>query len=349
VWRERARGAVVDPHTRALGGLEQLRAVREPPAMFHLTGTTFDNAAPREALFSMPITGWLRSPQGAVPGGLLAIPADGALGCAIHTELAAGTAYTTAELSITYLRPVRVGGLVQAHGHALHVGRRLALSSCDITDPDGVLLAHATSRCIVFRSPDDAPTRSGTAPPPPPEADDGEAGDAVDPFLREPSGTVLEQEVWSSMSGLDVLRAQIAGTLPPPPLHHLLGLTPVSAEEGRAECVMPMTRWLNTPWGWPQGGFIAVLADTALGMAVQTTMAAATAFAQIDLKVNYLRPVAPDGKLLHARATVAYRGRSLAVVTAELHDEAGRRVALATGSAQILAGRAASLEAGAEL
>ncbi len=343
MWRERARGATVDAKTRALGGLEQLRAVRAQPAMFHLTGTTFDSAAPREAVFSMPITGWLHSPQGAVPGGLLAIPADGALGCAIHTELAAGTAYTTAELSITYLRPARVGGRVQASGRALHVGRSLALSSCDITDTNGTLLAHATSRCIVFGSPADAPTRSGTAAPPPAPTDGQHLGSDVDPFLRPPTGTVLEQAVWDSMSGLDVLRAHIAGTLPPPPLHHLLGLTPVSAEEGSAECVMPVTGWLNTPWGWPQGGFIAVLADTALGMAVQTTVPAATAFAQIDLKVNYLRPVAADGSLLHARATVVHRGRSLAVATVQLTDEAGRLVALATGSAQILVGRKASL------
>ena len=343
--RERARGATVDARTRELGGLEQLRAVREKPAMFHLTGTTFDSAAPGEALFSMPITGWLRSPQGAVPGGLLTIPADGALGCAIHTGLAAGTAYTTAELSITYVRPARVGARVQAHGRALHVGRSLALSSCDITDPEGVLLAHATSRCIVFGSPADAPQRSGMAPPPPAGAHGDEPGSDVDPYLREPSGTVLEQAVWNSMSGLEVLRAHIAGTLPPPPLHHLLGLTPVQADEGGAECVMPLTGWLNTPWGWPQGGFIAVLADTALGMAVQTTIPPASAFAQIDLKVNYLRPVAPDGSLLHARATVAHRGRSLAVATAEIVDESGRRVAMATGSAQVLSGRSASLEA----
>jgi uncharacterized protein (TIGR00369 family) len=346
VWRERAHGATVDAHTRALGGLEQLRAIRDMPAMFHLTGTTFDRAAPREAWFSMPITGWLRSPQGAVPGGLLAIPADGALGCAIHTELAAGTAYTTAELSITYLRPVRVGARVQAHGRALHVGRSLALSSCDLTAPDGALLAHATSRCILFRSPEGAPTGGGTAAPQAP-ADHGQRAPVdIDPFLREPSGEVLDQAVWDRLSGLEVLREQIAGRLPLPPLHHLLGLTPVTAEAGTAECVMPVTGWLNTPWGWPQGGFVAVLADTALSMSVQTTVAAATAFAQVDLKVNYLRPVAPDGSLLRAHASVAHRGRSLAVATAAVFDEAGRRVALATGSAQILAGRPASLAGG---
>ncbi|MDQ6847252.1 MAG: PaaI family thioesterase [Candidatus Dormibacteraeota bacterium] len=139
----------MDEETRALGGLEQLRALRAPPAMFHLTGITFDSAAPREAEFSMPITGWLRAPQGAVPGGLLAVPADGALGCAIHTDLAAGTMYTTAELSITYLRPARVGVRAHATGHAIHVGRSLALSSCNVTDAGGALLAYATSRCLV--------------------------------------------------------------------------------------------------------------------------------------------------------------------------------------------------------
>ncbi len=64
MWREPARGATVDERTRGLAGLEQLRAVREQPGMFHLTGTTFDSASPREATFSMPVTGWLRSPQG---------------------------------------------------------------------------------------------------------------------------------------------------------------------------------------------------------------------------------------------------------------------------------------------
>jgi uncharacterized protein (TIGR00369 family) len=343
VWRERPRGATVDAATQALGGLEQLRAISAPPALYHLTGTTFDSAAPREAFFSMPVTGWLRSPQGAVPGGVLAVPGDSALGCAIHTELPAGTAYTTAELSITYLRPIVVGERVHAHGRALHVGRSLALSNCDITDGAGALVAHATSRCALFGTARTAPAGSGTAPPPLPAAAGDQPSIELDPFERTPAGTVLGQAVWDVTSGLDVLREQIAGRLPAPPLHHLLGLTPIAADDGRADCVMPVTGWLSTPWGWPQGGFIAVLADVALGMAVQTTVRSGSAFAPVDLKVNYLRPVAADGSLLQASATVVHRGRSLAVAGAEIRDARGRLVALATGSAQILPGRSASL------
>lgn len=342
VWREQPRGATLDAATLSLSGLDQLKAMSSPPGLYHLTGSTFENAQPREAEFSMPITGWLRSSQGAVPGGMLAVPGDGALGCAIHTELTQDYSYTTAEISFTYLRPLRVGTRVHARGRAQHVGRRLAFSTCDITDDAGRLVAYGTSRCSVF---DNAasPLRGGNATPPPTPADGDPATTDVDPFEREPAGVVLDQSVWDTNSGLDVLRGQIAGTLPAPPLHHILGIAPVAAAEGSAECVMPLTAWLNTPWGWPQGGFVAVLADTAVAMAVQTTVPAGTAFASVDLKVNYLRPIAATGGLLHARASVVHRGRSLAVATAELTDANGRRVALATGSAQILPGRPAAL------
>lgn len=341
VWRERPRGATISVDVLGLGGLEQLNAIGERPGMYHLTGTTFDAARPREAEFSMPVTGWLRSPQGAVPGGLLAVPADGALGCAIHSDLRPGTAYTTAELSITYLRSLRLGSRVRALGRALHVGSTLAFSTCEVTDDAGRLMAYATSRCSVF-STGSPPSRGGTAKPAALGTDGDAPTDPRDPFLREPAGSVIEQAVWDSRSGIDVLSAQRDGALPQSPLHHLLGIAVVDVGESRAECVMPLTGWLATPWGWPQGGFIAALADIALGMAVQTTVAAGTAFAPVDLKVNFLRPASLDG-LLHARAEVVHRGRSLAVATVRVTDDDGRVVALAGGSAQILPGRPAAL------
>ena len=344
VWREPPRGATIDPAALSLPGLEQIRAVTSRPAMSRLTGTTFDSAGPHTATFSMPATGWLLTSQGAIPGGMLAVPADGALGCAIQTDLPAGRGYTTAELSLTWLRPVRRGGRVTARALSRHVGRRLGFSACDITDASGALVAHATTRCSVFDLGGGTLSRSGTATPPPrTDADQGSTDDLPDPFERAVAGEVLDQSTWDTCDGLTVLREQIAGRLPWPPLHHLLGLMPIAVSEGSAECVMPLTGWLATPWGWPQGGFVAVLADAALATAVQTTVPAGTAFATVDLKVNFLRPVAGDGSLLHARATVVHRGRTLAVARAELSDEQGRRVAMATGSAQILAGRPAAL------
>ena len=339
IWAETPYGAVITDEVRALSGLDQLRAIRARPALYHLTGTTFDGAAPGEATFSMPITGWLRASQGLVPGGMLAVVADGALGCAVHTELRAGQSYTTAQLSMTFLRPVTVGTRVTAAGRALHVGRTLALSDCEVRDETGALIAHGTSRCIVFGG-SGSPSRGGTAlgAPAAPEPPAG----AVDPFEREPAGSVLGADVWDSLSGQVVLERQVEGRLPAPPLHHLLGIAPVAAGEGQAECVMPLTGWLATPWGWPQGGFLAAMADCALGMAVQTTVPAGTGFAGVDIAVNYIRGVAADGSLLRAHARVLHRGRSLAVATVEIVDARGRLVVLATGSAQILEGEAAA-------
>jgi uncharacterized protein (TIGR00369 family) len=70
-------------------------------------------------------------------------------------------------------------------------------------------------------------------------------------------------------------------------------------------------------------------------------------FAPLDLKVNYLRPVPPDGGLMSARATLVHRGRSMAVATAELTNENGKRIALASSSNMLLPGRPWSDLAGA--
>jgi len=337
VWRERPRGGVIGGDALAVSGLEQLRMVGDRPGMSHLTGVTFDRAEERLAWFSLPVSEWLRASQGLVPGGVLALPADGALGCAIHTMLPAHTVYTTAELSLTYLRRVPLGERLTAQGRALHVGRTLGFSECDITGGDGSLVAHATSRVLILE-PDNAGT-SGTARPRPLPAEGDVNDDPLDPWERPVAGAILDGDTLQRLSGVELLRGQVTGEIAPPPLHHLFGIMPVVADEGRVEVVMPVTSWMATPWGWAQGGFTALLCDVAVGMAVQTTVPAASSYANVDLKVNYLRPLVPDREVVRALATVVHRGRSLAIANVEVVDREGRRLALATGSAQILSPR----------
>ena len=98
----------------------------------------------------MPLTGWLRSPQGAISVGPLAIPADAALALAIISTLRAGDQLTTSELSLRMLAPARPGGLVIARGSLLHARRTIALSEVTLTDEHGRLLAHGTSLCFIL-------------------------------------------------------------------------------------------------------------------------------------------------------------------------------------------------------
>lgn len=338
LWRDLpVRGHILDASTRGLSGLEALRLVRDQPPMGRLTGVTFDGADEGTAAFSLPISAWFEWSHGSVPGGVLALAADAALGCAVQSLLPAHTQYTTAEMSMTYLRPVRVGSVVTAHGRALHTGQTLGLSAGEIIDSDGRLVAFSTSRMRIFGdATSSVPTRGGTAAPPASEGGSQGADEGPDPYRRPMSGERIDEAVFRERSGVEIIHAQIKGELPLPPMHHLLGIAPTEATLGAATCAMPLTGWLATPFGWPQGGFIVLLADLALALATQTTLAKGEGMASVDIKVNFLRPVAGDGSVLEARAKVVHRGRSLTVGTAEILGADGRPVALATGSAALL-------------
>ncbi len=91
------------------------------------------------------------NPLGSVHGGWYATLLDSALGCAVHTTMAAGYGYTTAELSLNIVRAAtQATGPLRAVGTVVHSGRQLATAEARIVDPDGRLYAHGTTTCLVF-------------------------------------------------------------------------------------------------------------------------------------------------------------------------------------------------------
>jgi uncharacterized protein (TIGR00369 family) len=94
------------------------------------------------------------NPMGGVHGGWFATLLDSALGCAVHTLMPAGRGYTTAELSVNYVRGLSPKvGRVRAEGKVIHCGRQLATAEARLFGPDGTLFAHATTTCLVFDMP----------------------------------------------------------------------------------------------------------------------------------------------------------------------------------------------------
>jgi uncharacterized protein (TIGR00369 family) len=63
----------------------------------------------------------------------------------------------------------------------------------------------------------------------------------------------------------------------------------------------------------------------------------------MDLKVNYLRPVVPDGRDLRAHGRVRHIGRTIAVAESEVTNADGKTVVLATGSAMLRSASPANL------
>jgi uncharacterized protein (TIGR00369 family) len=347
-WRGPVRGGYPDPRHFGLGGADQLRAmlagkVPNPP-ISRLTGMRLMEIGEGCATFQMPLTKWLCAPQGVISIGPLAMPADGAVACAIQTLLPPATPFTTSELSLRLLAPVPPTGSVTARGKVIQLRRRIALAEVAITDEDEQLVAHGSSLCFVQPAISPAPD--------PRSAGNGVSAaavvqDAPDPYARSVQGEVLGQDVWTEMSGLEVLRAQLAGELPWPPIHHLTGLTLDAASCDETSFTMPASEWLCAPArARVQGGAVALLAESALSSAIQTKLAPGTALAPIDLKVNYLRPLAADGRRALARGRVVHAGRRIAVASADVVDADGKPVAVATGSAMMLPDRPASLATG---
>lgn len=94
------------------------------------------------------------NPLGTVHGGWYATLLDSAVGCAVHTVMPVGRAYTTAELSVNIVRAASLkSGPLRAIGTVVHAGRQLATAEGRIVGPDGKLYAHATTTCLVFEVP----------------------------------------------------------------------------------------------------------------------------------------------------------------------------------------------------
>ena len=88
--------------------------------------------------------------MGTVHGGILCDIADAAMGIAFATTLSPGESFTTVELKINFLRPVRQAQL-RAAGRVVQRGRTIGYVECEITDETGKLVAKSNSTCLVLR------------------------------------------------------------------------------------------------------------------------------------------------------------------------------------------------------
>jgi uncharacterized protein (TIGR00369 family) len=141
-----------------LNGLQQMQAMldgRLPyPHIAHTLDFSLVEVGEGRAVFQGQPQLKHYNPLGSVHGGWYATLLDSALGCAVHTAMPVGRAYTTAELGVNIVRAASFkSGPLRAIGTVLHAGRQLATAEARIVGPDGKLYAHATTTCLVFEAP----------------------------------------------------------------------------------------------------------------------------------------------------------------------------------------------------
>jgi uncharacterized protein (TIGR00369 family) len=83
-----------------------------------------------------------------VHGGVYAALADNAMGGAITGLMGSGKTFTTVDLHIRYLRPIK-SGVISARATVVKAGRRVIQAECAMQGDDGKLVATATASFFV--------------------------------------------------------------------------------------------------------------------------------------------------------------------------------------------------------
>ncbi|HMF96199.1 MAG TPA: PaaI family thioesterase [Vicinamibacterales bacterium] len=121
-----------------------------PPPIALLLGFRMTAIEPGRSRFELDADARHHNPMGTLHGGVLCDIADVAMGSAYASTLEEGESFTTLELKINFLRPVRAAHLV-ADGVLVQRGRTVGMVECAITDERGRLIARATSTCLTLR------------------------------------------------------------------------------------------------------------------------------------------------------------------------------------------------------
>ncbi len=135
LWRAIAAGELPPPPVARLLGFDRIEEVDEGRVVFVME--------PAEEHLN---------PLGTVHGGVLTTLLDSAMGCAVHTTLPQGAAYSTLSLEVKYARPItRDTGIVRAEAEVLHRARTQAIAEARLTAADsGKVHASATSTLLIM-------------------------------------------------------------------------------------------------------------------------------------------------------------------------------------------------------
>lgn len=142
----------------AMAGLDYLQAMIDgilpPPPISGLIDMALVAAEAGRVEFTCEPDESAYNPIGSVHGGLVCTLLDSVAGCALHSTLPQGRGYTSVEIKINYLKPVRsTSGRLTAVGTVVKAGSRVAFTEGLVTDASGAVVATATSTLLVFDLP----------------------------------------------------------------------------------------------------------------------------------------------------------------------------------------------------
>lgn len=129
---------------------------------------------------------------------------------------------------------------------------------------------------------------------------------------------------FAGKDGLSIVRGMLSGEVPGSPIWQTIGLKLVSVEESHVVCEADVAPWVLNFRGVGQGGWLATLLDTAMGLAILTTLPQGRLHATLELSTRYVRPVVPAVRKVRVSGRVLHAGHQTA--TAEGDVKVGNRL-----------------------
>lgn len=113
---------------------------------------TLQEIGDNHAVMVVDVSDIHRNYFGGAHGGLIATLAD-SVSFFPRPLLPSGRACTTTSLNVTYVRPAALGDRLTARAELVHLGRRLASVTCQITNQHGKLVAHSSATLMMLDEP----------------------------------------------------------------------------------------------------------------------------------------------------------------------------------------------------
>ncbi|TAK47990.1 MAG: PaaI family thioesterase [Xanthobacteraceae bacterium] len=138
------------------------------------------------------------------------------------------------------------------------------------------------------------------------------------------------------MTGLEILRAMMAGDIPSPPICQTLGFALTEVAEGHAVFSGQTSYGYLNPYGTVHGGYSAALLDSAMTCAVQSRVPAGFGLTTLEFKVSFVRGYVADTGMIRAVGTAINVGRRIGTSEGRLVDDRDRLLVHATSTCLIM-------------
>jgi uncharacterized protein (TIGR00369 family) len=144
-------------------------------------------------------------------------------------------------------------------------------------------------------------------------------------------GVVSPEEV-KFLTGKQVLEEVIAGRLPQALMSEHNTFWLVEVGDGTAVFEGEAGKHLCNPMGTVHGGWALTLIDSAAACAGYSLLPAGVAYATIETKANFSRPIPPTAGRVRCEARVVSRSRQIISAEAWVRDPAGKMLAHGTST-----------------